>query len=84
MRTVIRGISLKPSDGNGALSFVEDTCALTQLFDGADPRTGSSEEVRLENRLGRTSYVPGIDLLNESRNVYVRGARLHARRIRAI
>ena len=81
---VVRGIALEPPDRDRLVFVPEHAGALAQLLNRTDSRAGRAEDVRFEDCSRRAGQIPGGNLLDESRNVYVRGTGVCAGRVVAV
>jgi hypothetical protein len=81
----IHGIPLQTADLDGLLIVsVQHARALAEHFHGADARAACTEHVGFEDRPRRPRQIVAGDLLDEARHVDVRGAGLHAGRVKAV
>ncbi len=81
---MLHGVTLEKADGDGLMvDVVIDAGTFAEDLNGADARATQAQNIGVENCFGGTEEVAGGDFLDETRDIYMRGAGAGARRIKA-
>ncbi len=82
---IVHGVALQASDLDRLLIvLVHDAGAFAKYVDRTHARAAQRQNVRIQNRLGRSAQVAAGDLLDEPRDIDVGGAGAGAWRVEAV
>ena len=77
----VHGVALQPTDADGFVLAAQHASAFAELLHRADPGTSGTQQIGLQDGAGRAHQVTGSNLLDEARDVDMRGAGVRTRSV---